>query len=131
MDFHYEADGVAYEFSLKGGEYASLKAVLSAVGIAQDDEATEEDELEAFMKDIAEVTFSAPELLSVSKVEEDTTVEEIKKRLGLECEYSAELTEEEIAEINAQKAEAGDWALISLKPFSTNEVFTMILHTPT
>ena len=127
VDFHYEADGVAYEFSLKGGEYVSLKAVLSAVGVAQDDEATEEDELEAFTKEIAEVTFSAPELLSVSKVEEDTTVEAIKKRLGLECEYSAELTEEEIAEINAQTAEAGDWALISLKPFSTNEALTITM----
>ena len=49
-------------------------------------------------------------------------------------EYSADLTEEQIAEINAQTVDAGDRALISVQPFSAEtltvtmkngEVFTI------
>lgn len=66
-----------------------------------------------FVSDVASVEFSTPSLVDVSKVEADTTVGQIKEGRGLECEYSAELTEEQIAEINAQTVEAGDWALIN------------------
>ncbi|MBR6615331.1 MAG: hypothetical protein IKK95_05110, partial [Lachnospiraceae bacterium] len=60
-----------------------------------------------FVADVASVEFSSPELVDVSKVENETTVGKIKDSRGLECEYSAELTEEQIAEINVQTVEAG------------------------
>ena len=80
-----------------------------------------------FVADVASVEFSNPELVDVSKVEADTTVGRIKESRGLECEYSAELTEEQIAEINAQTVEAGDWALISVQPFTSEESLTVTM----
>ena len=52
-----------------------------------------------FVGDVASVEFSSPELVDASKVEADTTIGQIKESRGLECLYSAELTEEQIAEI--------------------------------
>ena len=51
----------------------------------------------------------------------------LKEALGLECEYSADLTKAQIAEIDAQKAKAGDWDLIALKPFTTDETLTVTM----
>ena len=80
-----------------------------------------------FVTNVASIEFSSPELVDVSKVEADITVGQIKENRGLECEYSAELTEEQIAEINAQTVEAGDWALISVQPFTSEEEITVTL----
>ena len=57
------------------------------------------------MTDVERAEFSKPELVWVGKVDEATTAGGIKDSRGLEVEYSAELTEEQIAEINAQKVE--------------------------
>ena len=80
-----------------------------------------------FVENVASVEFSSPELVDVSKVESETTVGQIKNNRGLECEYSAELTEEQIAEINAQTVEARDWALISVQPFTSEEQLTVTM----
>ncbi|MBQ1438381.1 MAG: hypothetical protein IIZ10_01735, partial [Solobacterium sp.] len=80
-----------------------------------------------FVADVASVEFSSPELVDVSKVENETTVGKIKDSRGLECEYSAELTEEQIAEINVQTVKAGDWALISVQPFVSEETLTVTM----
>ncbi len=80
-----------------------------------------------FVARIDSVSFTTPELIWVGKVEADTTVGAIKEANSLTPKYSAELTEEQIAEIDAQNVTAGDWALISLKPFQSEEklVITM------
>ena len=80
-----------------------------------------------FVADVTSVEFSSPELVDVSKVENETTVGQIKESRGLECENSAELTEEQIAEINAQTVKAGDWALISVQPFVSEETLTVTM----
>ena len=80
-----------------------------------------------FVEDVVSIKFSTPELLFVRKAENDITVGAIKDGLGLECEYSADLTEEQIAQINAQTVETGDWALISKKPFLTEEALTVTM----
>ena len=80
-----------------------------------------------FVADVASVEFSSPELVDVSKVENETTVGQIKEDRGLKCEYSAELTEEQIAKINAQTVEAGDWALVSVQPFTSEEILTVTM----
>ena len=80
-----------------------------------------------FVEDVASVEFSTPSLVDVSKVESETTVGQIKDNRGLECEYSAELTKEQIVEINAQTVEAGDWALISVQPFTSEEQLTVTM----
>ncbi len=85
------------------------------------------DASRAFVENVESVEFSNPELVRVEKVEELTTVGEIKSSRGLECEYSAGLTEEQIAEINNSTVEAGDWALISMKPFTSEEALTVTM----
>ena len=98
------------------------------------DEAIKLNEIEVseatrrFVADVESVEFSTPDLVDVSKMESDTTVGRIKENRGLECEYSAKLTEEQIEAINAQVVEAGDWALISLQPFTSEETLTVTMN---
>jgi len=80
-----------------------------------------------FVADVESVEFSDPELVWVGKADDAATVGELKEANGLEAEYSAELTEEQIEAVNAQIVEAGDWALISIKPFDTEETLTVTM----
>ena len=130
VDFHWEVNGKTYEFSIPGGGFASLKQTVESLEIALSSSETEQSPEEAakeFVANVAEVQFNNPELMSVSRTEQETTVGMIKDSLGLVCEYSAELTEEQIAEINAQVVESGDWALICLRPFDTEESLTVTM----
>lgn len=85
------------------------------------------DDTREFVSDVASVEFSSPELVDISKVETDTTVGKIKKNRGLDVQYSEELTEEQIEGINSQTVEPGDWALISLLPFTSEETLTVTM----
>ena len=121
VDFHWEVNGKEFEFSIPGGGYVSFYDLVEGLGVEVNDADTEKDEIQELVDGVANIEFSNQELVSVSKVEEDSTVGAIKERLGLDCEYSAKLSEEEIAEINAQTVKAGDWALISVHPFTSEE----------
>ena len=127
VDFHWEVNGKTYDFSIPGGGFASFYNLVKDLGIVADKADTEKDETQELVDGVEKIEFSNPELVSVSKTEENTTVGAIKDGLGLECEYSADLTEDQIAEINAQEVFAGDWALISLKPFDTEESMTVTM----
>ena len=140
VDFHWEVNGKTYDFSIPGGGYVSLQQLVEVLGIASANENSTDfeeaitlNELEVseaakkFVEDVESVEFSNPELIDVGKVESKATVGEIKENRGLNCEYSEELTEEQIAEINAQTVEAGDWALISLQPFTSEETLTVTM----
>lgn len=121
VDFHYEVDGETFEYSLPGGGFISFTDLVEALGISED--STD------FVADVKGLEFSNPKLVDVSKVDEETTVGKIKEERGLKCEYSADLTEAQIEEINAQTVQAGDWALISLQPFDTEESLTVTMKT--
>ena len=86
------------------------------------------EETRAFVAEIATVEFSSPQLVWVGKVDEESTVGALKEANGLEVEYSANLTEEQIEEINAQTVEAGDWALVSVRPFVSEESLTVTME---
>ena len=120
VDFSWEVDGKEYEFSLPGGGFISLGELLESLKVVEDDS-------EAFITEVEKAEFSDPDLVWVGKAEDTTTVGELKEANELDCQYSEELTEEEIEEINAKKVEAGDWALISLKPFDTEETLTVTM----
>ena len=90
-------------------------------------DAAASDAAKQFTENIESVEFSDPRLIWVGKVDADTTVGALKEENALECEYSAELTEEEIAEINARKVESKDWALISVRPFTSEESLTVTM----
>jgi len=156
VDFHWQVDGKEYEFRLPGGGFVSFTKLMEVMGAAKrsslndSGEAAEDiqrvedatnktvlyiadipvsDETKRFVADVESVKFSTPALLSVSKAEENTTVGAIKNSLGLECEYSSELTEEDIEKINAAEVEGGDWAMISLKAFDSEETLTVTMKT--
>ena len=148
VDFHWEVDGKIYQFSLPGGGFVSLTDLVEVLGITDDTNPAENgaetdaaemqdsngmldvmasDAAKKFVTDVDSVEFSSPELVWVGKVENETTVDALKEANALACEYSAELTEEQIAEINAQTVEAGDWALISVQPFTSEETLTVTM----
>lgn len=151
VDFHYELDGQAYEFSMAGGDAISLGDMLAILQVVQADEggsgveaevqmaegsesvaenegASEKPLASDLIADIATVEFTDESLLKVVPIESDTTAGALKEALGLEPEYSDELTEEGIANIDAHAFTAPDWALLSLKAFDTDEVLTVTLH---
>ena len=149
VDFSYSADGKTYKFSIPGGGYVTLQQLVEVLGIGNDEASadkssdTEEDtpaetrltlaDVEisdrtlAFAEDVEKVEFSDPELAWVGHVDEDRTVGELKEANDLECEYSGNLTDEQIEEINSKMVAGGDWALISLKPFTSNETLTITM----
>ena len=109
----------------EGAEENDINSVTNTVITLGDVEVSEATR--KFVADVASVEFSSPKLVDVSKVDAETTVGKIKENRRLECEYSAELTEEQIAEINAQTVETGDWALISVQPFTSEETLTVTM----
>ena len=128
VDFHGVIDGKEYTYSIKGGSGVSVTGLLPAVGLVADDPETEENEVRTFVEGIASITFSRPELLWVAKVETDTTIGDIKDENALVTAYTAELTKEQILELDGKTVEAGDWVLISLQPFQTEELLTITMQ---
>ena len=133
VDFSWEVDGKMYEFSLPGGGFVSfsdLVEMLDIIGDTNSDNNGDEKwaDIAGFVSCVESLEFTNPGLMDVSKAEADTTVGQIKESRELACEYSTELTEEQIEEINAQTVEAGDWALISLQPFLSEEMLTVTMN---
>ncbi|MDO5138288.1 MAG: SpaA isopeptide-forming pilin-related protein, partial [Oscillospiraceae bacterium] len=85
------------------------------------------EETHQFIADVENVEFSKPEKLWIGKIENKTTVGALKEEKTLNVQYSSELTDEQIEKINAQAVEADDWALISVLPFSSEEVLTVTM----
>ena len=124
VDFEYEVDGKIYKYNMPGGGYVSLSKLVEVLGVL--DGAKHADAAD-FMAEVDHLEFSNPELVWVEKVDTETTVGNLKEQNGLHVEYSAELTNEQIEEINAQTLKAGDWALISMQPFDSAETLTVTM----
>ena len=139
VDFHYEVDGKIYEFSIPGGGFVSLEHLVEVLGISGSDADSENvsddagnsgavsEKTREFVENVENVEFSNSSLVWVGKVEDSTTVGQLKEANGLECQYSAELADEHIAEINNSTVEAGDWALIGVQPFTSEETLTVTM----
>lgn len=138
VDFAYGLDGEQSEFSIQGGGAILLTDILSNLDVKPskgdkndtgtgDDVDVEKEGNEALVGEIENVEFTDPNLVWVGKAEEDTTVGALREANGLESEYSALLSDEEINEINEKAVTAGDWVLISLKPFDTEETLTVTM----
>jgi len=151
VDFHYEINGKLYEFGIPGGGFVSFTDLVEVLGITGDADSdnkagntaegdateaqttdgmldvTPSDAAKKFVEDVESVVFSSPELVWVGKAESRTTVGALKEANALECEYSAELTKEQIDVINGTEVESGDWALISLRPFLSEESLTVTM----
>lgn len=119
VDFHWNVEGQSFEYSIPGGGFISLTELLTILQVA--------DDIPAFVAEIENVVFSNPELVWIGKIDEETTVGSIKSVNELNCQYSEELSPEQIEEIDAQVVNSGDWALISLVPFETEETLTVTM----
>ena len=106
---------------IPGGGYVTLQQLVEVLGIGDDEssanktsEAEEDTPAEtkltladveisdrtlAFAEDVQKVEFSDPELAWVGHVDEDRTVGELKESNELECQYSGNLTDEQIENI--------------------------------
>ena len=127
VDFHWDLDGKDFQYSIPGGGFVSFQDLVKNLGIVKDDKDTEADEVQQLLEQVEKIEFSDPKLVSVSQVEKGTNVGALKEALGLECEYSADLTKAQITEIDARKVKAGDWVLIAQKPFQTEESLTVTM----
>ena len=125
VDFTYSVNGKMYELSLPGGGFITLHHLIEALGINEEMNGADTDR---FIADIQNVEFSNPSLIWVGKTEEDSTVGQLKSDNGLSCEYSSDLTEEQIEEINREEIPSGEWVLISLKPFTSEETLTVTMN---
>ena len=122
-----EAETKKFEYSLTGGGCIALSDLarkLSINGLSKD---SSEEDINTFLNNVERVEFSDSSLVWTGKADKDMTVSEIKEANDLKVQYSSELTTDQIDEINAQSVKAGDWALISLKPFTTNESLTITM----
>ena len=127
VDFHWDVDGEEFEFKLAGGTGISLRDLLTAQNVIKDNPETARDEVREFLDNIENVTFSNPDLAWVGTVRYDNTISSIKEYYQMECEYSADLTEEEIAEMNSRAVLAGEWAFVSKAPFTSEETLTITM----
>ena len=155
VDFHCALNAKIYDFTIPNGGFVSFEKMAEMLGLACDTETVDDksteiagvsytnqattdpislsetaisDEARKFIADVRSVHFSNPELVWVGKTMSETSVGVLKEAFHLDIEYSKDLTEEQIAEINAQTVEAGDWALISLTPFDTEELLTVTMN---
>gem|GEM_PF-3308120 len=122
VDFAYDVDGKTFVFSLAGGSCVSLRELLPALHVLG-----EGVDLEEFLQNVESVTFSDESLVKTVPVNANTTAGQLKEALGLEIRYSAELSAEQIAEMDATPLTAPDWALISLGAFDSAETLTVTM----
>ena len=97
VDFHYDVDGKTYDLALQGGDAVSLRELLAGLKVFEAKDA------DYFMDEIKSVEFSDTSLVAVAHVDEDITAGELRERLWLEAQYSAEVTDEQAAAMDARR----------------------------
>ena len=121
-------NGTEFSYSIRGGTAIGLKELLPLLGVVYDDETTETDEVEAFVQNITDVTFSDASLVKVAQITQNTTLGQMKKDWNLSPEYSGKMSETQLAQMDKMAFTAPDWALISLKAFQTEETLTITMN---
>ena len=120
VDFEYTDGDHAYAFSIPGGSSITAVDVLKAVGIYHNDR--EDAELS-----VVDVQFSNPSLIAIAHIDRPMTVAEIAAYLGVEAHYSAQLTAEDQAIELGKEYAAGEWVLLSLQAFNSEEELKITL----
>ena len=118
----FELDGAVYSYDLDGGTCVSVSTLIRELNINQTGMSDSE-----FLGSIADVESTNEDKLAVVKADENTSFAELKGSLHSEPIFSAELSEEQIQDALNQNVSAGDWAVFSMRPFSSEErlVLTM------
>ena len=151
VDFFYEIDGKVYDFSIQGADSISLRQLIEDLHIcdykndvsvddspnsdlvysvnSDEDKSQESISLDSFVADIKSVVFTDPSLLVPIKVQNDCQVGQIKTDHHLFPSYPLGLSQEEVLTLNEKEYKEGDWVLISLKPFDSQEQLTIEMVT--
>ena len=124
VDFEYSVNGKMYQFSLHGGEKITLSDLVEVLGIIGD---TNYENIEAFLADVDDVTFSDDSLVKIVHPAEDTTVGDLVTSLGVEHQLSATIGEEEAQILEGETIPKNEWTLLSIKPFDTEESLTITM----
>ena len=127
VDFHYGADGRQYDFSMNGGDSVSLGKLTEELGITAESATDNIMSTSGFLDQVESVEFSDPELMYVGLLSKDCTAADVMKENGLHVVYPLGLSQKEVLKINHKKYNAGEWLLISIKPFDTEEILTITL----
>ena len=128
VDFRYEIDGQEYTYSMDGGNSIKAEDLFVKLGIVADETAAAE-----FVGNVADISFSNPDLLAVTRVDQDTTIFEIEDNIynALYSENSGEdffmegdtdVPAEDIVVI------APTWVLTSLAPFDSDETLGVTMN---
>ena len=125
VDFHYEVDGKFFDYSVDGGNAIALSELLDVLSVLKDSDNGKD--VSDFLNDIESVSFSDESLVKILPVEQDITYEELINLYDLDIEYSSSLSNEDIDSINSKQFHEGDYALISLRPFNSEETLTIVL----
>ena len=124
VDFEYSVNGKIYQFSLHGGKKITLSDLVEVLGIIGD---TNYENIEAFLADVDDVTFSDDSLVKIVHPAEDTTVGDLVTSLGVEHQLSATIGEEEAQILEGETIPKNEWTLLSIKPFDTEESLTITM----
>ena len=125
VDFSYNENGG--EFSINGGDSISLGMLTEELGITAEKATDKVMATADFLDQVDTVEFSDPKLMYVGLLKKDCTVADVMKENNLHVIYPLGLTEKEVLDINHKKYKAGEWLLISLKAFDTEETLTITL----
>jgi len=126
VDFTFEIDGQTFSYSMPGTTSATISDILANLGIENADE---------FTSKISAISFTAPELLAVTPIVENTTIGWVENQVfDIVFEETAssyeKASESELAAEDARLATvvtAPNWVLTSTAPFDTDEVLTIIM----
>ena len=130
VDFHWEVDGNEYEYSLSGGDSVSFRELAEMLHVVDGDVlASAAYGMDDFIGDIGNIEFSDPSLVWAGKIQSDATAADIAEYHGLDVVYSAEMTDEQKAAIRAKSYKAGEWVIMGVAPFDTEETLTVTLKT--
>lgn len=121
VDFFYEINGETFSYSMQGEDAMSLKDLVGKLHMV--------DDIDRLMEGIDKVDFSDPDLLVPVRADQDTTLGDLKKAHQIQQDFAAWKNQGEVESRNSKEFHAGDWALISLKPFDTKEKLTLSLNT--
>ena len=126
VDFHYEVDGKSFDYSMDGGNAIALSELLDVLNVLEDSE--NDRDIHDFINDIESLSFSDESLVKILPVETDCTYQELIDQYDLDVEYSSSLSDEDIESLKNKQFNEGDYVLISLRPFDSEELLTISLN---
>ena len=128
VDFEYknggENESKICQYSIEGGTSITLSELVEVLSILDD---TNYENTDAFLTDVNDVTFSNKELIFITRLETEKTVGQIIEEKNISPYFSADVSTDEVPNLMNKEVAAGDWVLISLDSFDSEETLTITM----